>query len=81
MAFSILHRLLTFSVVSLLLRQTAYDVLAFTQKEKDNIYAIVASVMPLGEMKFKQKGRQAQAEADGTAVCWPRASLPDPPLT
>ncbi|KAF0305239.1 Myosin heavy chain, muscle [Amphibalanus amphitrite] len=46
---------------------TAFDVLNFSQQEKDNIYAIVASVMQLGEMKFKQKGREEQAEADGTS--------------
>ena len=51
------------------LPQTAFDVLNFTGKEKDNIYCIVATVMQLGEMKFKQKGREEQAEADGTSVC------------
>ncbi|XP_037074828.1 myosin heavy chain, muscle-like [Pollicipes pollicipes] len=45
---------------------TAFDVLNFTQDEKDNIYSIVAAVMQLGGMKFKQKGREEQAEADGT---------------
>jgi myosin heavy subunit len=39
-------------------------VLGFTQEEKDNIYQIVASVMHMGEMKFKQRGREEQAEAD-----------------
>ncbi|XP_043208688.1 myosin heavy chain, muscle-like isoform X6 [Amphibalanus amphitrite] len=45
----------------------AFDVLAFTQAEKDNIYAIVSSVMQMGTLKFKQRGREEQAEADGTA--------------
>ena len=42
--------------------------LAFTQVEKDNIYAIVSSVMQMSTLKFKQRGREEQAEADGTAV-------------
>nr|UEK51607.1 MHC muscle-like protein 2 [Parasacculina yatsui] len=46
---------------------TAFDVLNFSQSEKNDIYAIVAAVMINGEMKFKQKGREEQAEADGTA--------------
>ncbi|XP_076373054.1 myosin heavy chain, muscle-like isoform X2 [Tachypleus tridentatus] len=45
----------------------AFDVLGFTDEEKDNIYKIVATVMHLGEMKFKQRPREEQAEADGTA--------------
>ncbi|XP_055644606.1 myosin heavy chain, muscle isoform X14 [Toxorhynchites rutilus septentrionalis] len=44
----------------------AFDVLGFTQEEKDNIYRITAAVMHMGGMKFKQKGREEQAEADGT---------------
>ncbi|XP_037083824.1 myosin heavy chain, muscle-like isoform X9 [Pollicipes pollicipes] len=46
---------------------TAFDVLQFNQEEKHNIYKITAAVMHIGEMKFKQKGREEQAEADGTA--------------
>ncbi|XP_069700209.1 myosin heavy chain, muscle isoform X15 [Periplaneta americana] len=44
----------------------AFDVLGFTQEEKDNVYKITASVMHMGSMKFKQRGREEQAEADGT---------------
>ncbi|XP_068914297.1 myosin heavy chain, muscle isoform X15 [Tenebrio molitor] len=44
----------------------AFDVLGFTQEEKDNIYRITASVMHMGCMKFKQRGREEQAECDGT---------------
>ncbi|KAF0296960.1 Myosin heavy chain, muscle [Amphibalanus amphitrite] len=46
---------------------TAFDVLNFSQQEKNDIYKITAAVMHIGEMKFKQKGREEQAEADGTA--------------
>ncbi|CAG2057217.1 unnamed protein product, partial [Timema podura] len=49
------------------LTDQAFDVLGFTQEEKDNIYKITASVMHMGGMKFKQRGREEQAEADGTA--------------
>ncbi|XP_071052213.1 myosin heavy chain, muscle isoform X9 [Onthophagus taurus] len=45
----------------------AFDVLGFTQDEKDNIYRITAAVMHMGTMKFKQRGREEQAEADGTS--------------
>ncbi|XP_043470810.1 myosin heavy chain, muscle isoform X8 [Leptopilina heterotoma] len=44
----------------------AFDVLGFTQEEKNDIYKITASVMHMGGMKFKQRGREEQAEADGT---------------
>ncbi|XP_011647028.1 myosin heavy chain, muscle isoform X1 [Pogonomyrmex barbatus] len=44
----------------------AFDVLGFTQEEKDDIYKITAAVMHMGGMKFKQRGREEQAEADGT---------------
>ncbi|XP_029155886.1 myosin heavy chain, muscle isoform X23 [Nylanderia fulva] len=49
-----------------LLTDQAFDVLGFTQEEKDDIYKITASVMHMGGMKFKQRGREEQAEADGT---------------
>ncbi|XP_018322124.1 myosin heavy chain, muscle isoform X19 [Agrilus planipennis] len=44
----------------------AFDVLGFTQEEKNDIYKITAAVMHMGGMKFKQRGREEQAEADGT---------------
>ena len=46
------------------------DVLGFEAEEKQNIYQVVAAVMHLGTMKFKQRGREEQAEADGTKVIW-----------
>ncbi|XP_067145161.1 myosin heavy chain, muscle-like isoform X10 [Centruroides vittatus] len=48
------------------LTDNGFDVLGFTDEEKTNIYKITASVMHLGEMKFKQRPREEQAEADGT---------------
>ncbi|XP_039753101.1 myosin heavy chain, muscle isoform X50 [Pararge aegeria] len=49
-----------------ILTDEAFDILGFTQEEKDNVYKITASVMHMGSMKFKQRGREEQAEADGT---------------
>ncbi|XP_058057227.1 myosin heavy chain, muscle isoform X3 [Anopheles bellator] len=48
------------------LTDEAFNVLGFTQEEKDNIYKITSAVMHMGRMQFKQKGREEQAEADGT---------------
>ena len=42
------------------------DVLGFEAEEKTSIYKIAGAVMHLGTMKFKQRGREEQAEADGT---------------
>ncbi|XP_054718745.1 myosin heavy chain, muscle-like isoform X3 [Uloborus diversus] len=50
----------------MLITDNGFDVLGFTEDEKLNIYKITASVMHLGELKFKQRPREEQAEADGT---------------
>ncbi|GFS94674.1 myosin heavy chain, muscle [Nephila pilipes] len=50
----------------MLVTDNGFDVLGFTEDEKLNIYKITASVMHLGELKFKQRPREEQAEADGT---------------
>ncbi|KAJ8374881.1 hypothetical protein SKAU_G00054610 [Synaphobranchus kaupii] len=44
----------------------AFDVLGFTQEEKNSIYKLVGAIMHYGNMRFKQKQREEQAEADGT---------------
>ncbi|RWS28092.1 myosin heavy chain: muscle-like protein, partial [Leptotrombidium deliense] len=44
----------------------AFDVLGFSEEEKHNVYKITASVMHFGELKFKQRPREEQAEPDGT---------------
>nr|XP_027217744.1 myosin heavy chain, muscle-like [Penaeus vannamei] len=46
----------------------AFVVLNFSSEERDNCYKITAAVMHMGEMKFKQRGREEQAEPDGTEV-------------
>lgn len=46
-------------------KQQAFDILGFTRDEKENVYKITAAVMHMGGMKFKQRGREEQAEQDG----------------
>ncbi|GCB67390.1 hypothetical protein scyTo_0008047 [Scyliorhinus torazame] len=45
---------------------TAIDILGFTNDEKWGIYKFTGAVMHFGNMKFKQKQREEQAEPDGT---------------
>uniref|UniRef100_A0A0L8H7J6 Myosin motor domain-containing protein n=1 Tax=Octopus bimaculoides TaxID=37653 RepID=A0A0L8H7J6_OCTBM len=49
----------------MMLTDTAFDVLGFTDEEKMSMYKCTGCILHLGEMKFKQRGEQA--EADGTA--------------
>uniref|UniRef100_A0A8D0A4E7 Myosin-7B n=1 Tax=Sander lucioperca TaxID=283035 RepID=A0A8D0A4E7_SANLU len=44
----------------------AMDILGFLSDEKYGCYKIVGAIMHFGNMKFKQKQREEQAEADGT---------------
>ncbi|XP_022644833.1 myosin heavy chain, muscle-like isoform X2 [Varroa destructor] len=44
----------------------AFNILGFSPEEKDGVYRITAAVMHFGTMKFKQRPREEQAEADGT---------------
>ena len=46
--------------------QTAIDILGFTSEEKVGIYKLTGAVMHYGNMKFKEKPREEQAEPDGT---------------
>lgn len=46
--------------------QRAMDTLGFTPEEKYGCYKIVGAIMHFGNMKFKKKQREEQAEADGT---------------
>ncbi|XP_048055346.1 myosin heavy chain, fast skeletal muscle-like [Megalobrama amblycephala] len=47
---------------------TAIDILGFTLEEKMGIYKLTGAVMHHGNMKFKQKQREEQAEPDGNEV-------------
>lgn len=42
------------------------DILGFSADEKVAIYKLTGAVMHYGNMKFKQKQREEQAEPDGT---------------
>ncbi|KAL0978602.1 hypothetical protein UPYG_G00172780 [Umbra pygmaea] len=44
----------------------AMDILGITFEEKYGCYKIVGAIMHFGNVKFKQKQREEQAEADGT---------------
>ncbi|XP_040009415.1 myosin-7B-like [Xiphias gladius] len=44
----------------------AMDTLGFTPEEKYGCYKIVGAIMHFGNMKFKRKQREEQAEANGT---------------
>lgn len=40
--------------------------LGFTPEEKAGVYKLTGAIMHYGNMKFKQKQREEQAEPDGT---------------
>uniref|UniRef100_A0A8C5J2E5 Myosin-7 n=1 Tax=Junco hyemalis TaxID=40217 RepID=A0A8C5J2E5_JUNHY len=46
--------------------ESAFDVLGFTAEEKAGVYKLTGAIMHFGNMKFKQKQREEQAEPDGT---------------
>merc|ERR1712123_413001 len=46
----------------------AFNVLGFTDEEKWDCYKLTADVMTMGEMKFKQKGRDEQCEPDAPEI-------------
>ncbi|XP_020821552.1 myosin-1 [Phascolarctos cinereus] len=52
----------------LMATDSAIDILGFTSDEKVSIYKLTGAVMHYGNMKFKQKQREEQAEPDGTEV-------------
>merc|ERR1712223_1025037 len=47
---------------------SAFDILGFHTEEKWNCYKLTAAVMTMGEMKFKQKGREEQCEPDAMDI-------------
>ncbi len=47
--------------------QEAFAVLGFTEEEKISLYKCTSATMLFGDMRFKQRPRDEQAEADGTA--------------
>merc|ERR1712212_1308288 len=54
---------------------TAFDTLGFTQDDKDGLYKGTISICFLGNQKWKQKGREEQAEPDGMDMVTRAADL------
>ncbi|NXE97436.1 MYSS protein, partial [Menura novaehollandiae] len=52
----------------LIATDSAIDILGFTPDEKTAIYKLTGAVMHYGNLKFKQKPREEQAEPEGTEV-------------
>ncbi|XP_070783618.1 myosin heavy chain, fast skeletal muscle-like [Enoplosus armatus] len=52
----------------LMATDSAIDTLGFTGEERIGIYKLTGAVMHYGNMKFKQRQREEQAEPDGTEV-------------
>lgn len=48
------------------LTDEAFHVLNFSDEEIKNCYRLVSAIMHMGNMKFKQRPREEQAETDGT---------------
>uniref|UniRef100_A0A0R3RFG9 Myosin head n=1 Tax=Elaeophora elaphi TaxID=1147741 RepID=A0A0R3RFG9_9BILA len=42
----------------------SFDIMHFTEQEKQDIFALVAGIMHMGEIKFKQRQREEQAECE-----------------
>ncbi|XP_073350991.1 myosin-16-like [Pagrus major] len=52
----------------LMLTDVTFDVLGFTPEEKMSVYKLTGGIMHFGNMKFKQKPREEQADVDTTEV-------------
>uniref|UniRef100_A0A8C0GZ70 Myosin heavy chain n=1 Tax=Chelonoidis abingdonii TaxID=106734 RepID=A0A8C0GZ70_CHEAB len=52
----------------LMATDSAIDILGFSSEEKTAIYKLTGAVLHYGNLKFKQKQREEQAEPDGTEV-------------
>lgn len=46
------------------LTQEAFDIMCFEEHETNDLYKNCAGIMHMGEMKFKQRPREEQAEVD-----------------
>ena len=56
---------------------TALDTLGFSQDQKDGLYKGTIAIAYLGNQKWKQKGREEQAEPDGQEWVTKAAKLLD----
>ncbi|KAM9044797.1 LOW QUALITY PROTEIN: myosin-2-like [Megaptera novaeangliae] len=59
----------------LLATDSTIDIVGFSSEEKVSIFKLTGAVTHYGNMKFKQKQREEQAEPDGTEVAEKAASL------
>ena len=57
------------------LTDEAFDVLNFSEEEKFNCYKLISGIMHMGNMKFKQRPREEQAEPDGNEEAEKAASM------
>ncbi|VDM62063.1 unnamed protein product [Angiostrongylus costaricensis] len=48
----------------MLITDEAFDIMKFSQQEKDDLFAITAGIMHMGELKIKQRPREEQAELE-----------------
>merc|ERR1712136_462655 len=53
----------------------AFDILGFNQEEKDGLYKGTIAIAFIGNQKWKQKGREEQAEPDGMEMVTKAAEL------
>lgn len=51
----------------MLMTDAAYNILGFTPEEKFSYFKCIAAILNMGEMRFKQRPKEEQAEADGTS--------------
>ncbi|KAK0410838.1 hypothetical protein QR680_005352 [Steinernema hermaphroditum] len=49
------------------LTNEAFDVMHFTEAEKSDLFALTGAIMHMGELKFKQRPREEQAECEDSA--------------
>lgn len=55
----------------MLITDEAFDIMKFTATEKSELFAITAGIMHMGELKFKQRPREEQAELEeGKGKLW-----------
>ncbi|XP_068192218.1 myosin-16-like [Antennarius striatus] len=50
------------------LTDVTFDILGFSPEEKLSVYKLTGGIMHFGNMKFKQKSREEQADVDSTEV-------------
>jgi len=42
----------------------SFDIMKISDPEKQDLFALTAAIMHMGEMRFKQRPREEQAEVD-----------------